>query len=641
MIEIHLHWLFLTLFVLFLATYLILLYRKDHNKRKLIFSIGLYIASIAYIGLCFGFITSKTENTSVFWHNIYIFSTMPLLYSIFIATNETFLKIKNINKTFNIFLLLTIVTLILIFLPFKITVINSIIMQILSIEIIVAVLYYTYKTKAIDNIPFFLYIICGMIGGLSLSYGNDSIAVFAFVFSFVFLTLLFIKERFDSQKTSSVVGTYFSIEQKLKTSEDKFKQLFNNIPDAICLLSEDGEILEVNKQMANNFNTSAEEIIGKNMHEILPKDIDNERTDFALKAFKTGKIQENEDKRNNMCFHNIFIPIETESKQKNLMVIARDVTLEKQMTIEKEEKLHDLRNTEIATLNIMEDMQETMQNLNEARGEISDKNEELKMSNQELLIIREQISDLNKDLEAKVQQRTAEIEQLLKQKDDFINQLGHDLKTPITPLNTLLPIVRKRVKDPNVSELLDVSIQNVNYMKNLIAKTMTLARLNAPSTTFKFEDTNLLEELNKILSSNQFTFKENDIQIENMVDEKINVKADKLRLDELFDNLISNAIKYTKGGGKIIIDAKKDKENIKVTIKDTGVGITEKQMQNIFKEFYKADESRHDFHSSGLGLSICKRIVEKHGGKIWAESPGKEKGSTFYFIIKSSDGKNN
>jgi signal transduction histidine kinase len=83
----------------------------------------------------------------------------------------------------------------------------------------------------------------------------------------------------------------------------------------------------------------------------------------------------------------------------------------------------------------------------------------------------------------------------------------------------------------------------------------------------------------------------------------------------------------------ITIDAKEDKDFVTVSIKDTGIGITEEQLSHIFDEFYKADEARHDFDSSGLGLPICKRIVEKHGGKIWVESPGEGGGTTFYFTI--------
>ena len=75
-------------------------------------------------------------------------------------------------------------------------------------------------------------------------------------------------------------------------------------------------------------------------------------------------------------------------------------------------------------------------------------------------------------------------------------------------------------------------------------------------------------------------------------------------------------------------------EFIKISIKDNGIGMTNDQMTQIFDEFYKADSSRHDFESSGLGLPICKRIVEKHGGKIWVESDGIGKGSTFFFTIK-------
>ena len=95
-------------------------------------------------------------------------------------------------------------------------------------------------------------------------------------------------------------------------------------------------------------------------------------------------------------------------------------------------------------------------------------------------------------------------------------------------------------------------------------------------------------------------------------------------------------MKYSQeGGGTITIDAKKAKDFVTISVTDTGIGMTKNQINHIFEEFYKADESRHDLQSHGLGLSICKNIVEKHGGKIWAESPSIGKGSTFFFTFKS------
>jgi signal transduction histidine kinase len=85
--------------------------------------------------------------------------------------------------------------------------------------------------------------------------------------------------------------------------------------------------------------------------------------------------------------------------------------------------------------------------------------------------------------------------------------------------------------------------------------------------------------------------------------------------------------------GTITIDAKQDKDFVTVSVKDTGIGIAKAQLSRIFDEFYKADWARHDFDSSGLGLAICKRIVERHGGKIWAESSGEGKGTTMFFTL--------
>ena len=257
----------------------------------------------------------------------------------------------------------------------------------------------------------------------------------------------------------------------------------------------------------------------------------------------------------------------------------------------------------------------------------------LKSMKEELKATQEELRTLKEEFEQKVSERTAEIEKLLKHKDEFIAQLGHDLKSPLTPLVSLLPIVKEQVEDPKLKKLLEVSIRNVRYMKDLVVKTLEFEKLNSSEIMFNISDMNLLETVNSTIENKQLIFKEKKINIENNINKKIMVRANSLQLGELFDNLITNAIKFTPQDGTITIDAKKVKDFVTVSIKDTGIGMTKEQINSIFAEFYKVDSARHDLDSSGLGLSICKRIVEKHGGQIWAESPGLGKGTTFYFTI--------
>ena len=179
-------------------------------------------------------------------------------------------------------------------------------------------------------------------------------------------------------------------------------------------------------------------------------------------------------------------------------------------------------------------------------------------------------------------------------------------------------------------------------MKNLVLKTLQLARLQSPKIKFDIQNINLLKVIENVLENQQLMLKESNVKVENNVNDQIFIMADKLRVMEVFNNLITNAVKFTpKEGGIVILDAKKDKDFVTISVKDNGIGMTKEQMDRIFDEFYKTDESRHDLDSSGLGLSICKRIVEKHGGRIWVESFGSGKGSTFYFTLQTGNEKIN
>jgi len=259
------------------------------------------------------------------------------------------------------------------------------------------------------------------------------------------------------------------------------------------------------------------------------------------------------------------------------------------------------------------------------------------------------VLNFNEELEKRVQERTAElveanvrIKRLLDLKTRFVNQVSHDLRTPLTPLLTLLPIMRDEIaaiKDKKLKKDLDEMMTRVigsaEYLSNIVTSTLSISRLDTGKLKLDLKPYSLYDIVKEVIDSHEDVFKDGNIKIINTVKKDLpKVNVDKMRMRELFDNLITNAIKFMDKKEKLLsFDAYiySDKYLI-VSVKDNGIGIEEKHLKKIFEEFYKADPSRHE-HSSGLGLSICKRIVELHHGKIWAESPGLGKGSTFKFAL--------
>ena len=264
---------------------------------------------------------------------------------------------------------------------------------------------------------------------------------------------------------------------------------------------------------------------------------------------------------------------------------------------------------------------------------IKDLERKVQKRTSELQCTQKKLQELNTTLEQKVKDRTDEVTALLKEKEGFINQLSHDLKNPIGPIVNLLPMVIEEVSDPVLLNDLQVIYRNARYMKKLIMDTLKLARLERLEHGIDVEELDLYELVANVIEDNQFSFNDK-ITIVNNVDEHFKGWGDPLRIKEVFNNLISNAVHYSGDKKSLVqIDAYKEQDVVYVSVKDQGIGMTMEQVSHIFDEFYKADDSRHDKESSGLGLAICKKIIEKHDGRIWAESPGIGKGSTFYFTL--------
>jgi signal transduction histidine kinase len=202
-------------------------------------------------------------------------------------------------------------------------------------------------------------------------------------------------------------------------------------------------------------------------------------------------------------------------------------------------------------------------------------------------------------------------------------------------------MAEKRSTDPKVLNILSVAINNVQFMRSLVEKTLSLARLNSSNVPFEVEPIDLMTETRSIVAGLSCVFQERGFRLHNQIVQPLAVRADRILLREVFHNLLTNAMKYSEGGGDLTIAGQaRDDGTVSVEIRDTGIGMTEQQLARAFQEFYKADESRHDRASAGLGLSICRAIIRKHGGRISAHSEGIGKGTTMRFVLPGATSDN-
>lgn len=217
--------------------------------------------------------------------------------------------------------------------------------------------------------------------------------------------------------------------------------------------------------------------------------------------------------------------------------------------------------------------------------------------------------------------------------ESFLVRLGHDLKTPLTPLFALLPLIRERVAEPDLKNMLDICCHNARSIKELTDKTRMLVKLYSNIRPYELESISLFSAVQECLADCSELMTGKGVLCQNQVDPAIVVQVVPGQINELFANLISNAVRYSPENGLIRIVAEQSAETVTIAVIDNGIGLAREHLGQVFDEFFKVDESRHDLEASGLGLSICRRIVQNHQGRIWAESAGPGQGTSIVFTL--------
>jgi len=231
-----------------------------------------------------------------------------------------------------------------------------------------------------------------------------------------------------------------------------------------------------------------------------------------------------------------------------------------------------------------------------------------------------------------------------KMQKEFVNIAAHELRTPIQPILVLAEVLRfgkQKIKGQQ-NLLLDAIIRNSKRLPRLTNNILDVTRiesqtLNLNKEQFKLNDV-ILSTINGIISDTEFKNENRNVRLLYQPDANNNnstffVDADREKLVQAISNLLSNAIKFTKEGTITITTARKKDNQVIISVKGTGTGIESDILPSLFSKF-----TTKSFSGIGLGLFICKSIVEAHGGKIWAENNNnintqREKAASFYFTL--------
>ncbi|HUH32742.1 MAG TPA: PAS domain S-box protein [Daejeonella sp.] len=227
-----------------------------------------------------------------------------------------------------------------------------------------------------------------------------------------------------------------------------------------------------------------------------------------------------------------------------------------------------------------------------------------------------------------------EIKALNEKKDEFIGIASHELKTPLTSISGYLQILDRFENDGKGKKFLQKTILQVNKLTGLVSDMLDVSKIEAGKLQYAEVNFDIRLMIDGVLELIEHTQGDHEITLETTI-ESLFVKGDQQRLEQVMINLITNAIKYSSNPARISIYLNCTHHDVTVGVKDSGFGIAKEKLTHIFSLFYRVEDSNPTISGLGIGLYITSQIIERHHGKIWAESePGK--GSTFWFSIPRS-----
>jgi PAS domain S-box-containing protein len=370
-------------------------------------------------------------------------------------------------------------------------------------------------------------------------------------------------------------------EKELRESEEKLRLILETIPQGLAVSDMEGKIIQVNRAATRLTDYSNKELIGKKYRELFVENDRNRVVESLKKTIETG-----------YSGSNIYTLRKKDSSE---LPVEMNRTLVK-----------DQAGNIIGTLAMIEDITERRQAEEEHRKNI-------------------------------------EYRELDRLKTNILSTVSHELRTPLASIkgySSLLLMYDRRLNNAQKRESLEAIDRSTDRLTELIEHLLDMSRLDAGLLRLNLEAVKpsnifLVAVSEAKLRSPKYKFK---VEINRRLPA---LTADSKRLRQVIDNLLDNAIKYSPEGTEITIRAEVKAEELRVSVADQGQGIPVDEIDKIFDRMYRIEQRLgKDPGGLGLGLSLCKALVEAHGGRIWVESQV-DKGSTFYFTIPLKKEKQN
>ena len=388
-------------------------------------------------------------------------------------------------------------------------------------------------------------------------------------------------------------------EEALQNSARDWQVTFDAITDTVFLTNLEGIILRCNEAMTKFLRKPFREIIGADCRELVCR----------LKSMEECPLRRMK---------------KSQRREMSIMPVGeRYFSLSTDPLFDKADGL-------IGAVHIMTDITE--------RKKAEDKIKQYQEHLEEL--VKERTTELEKEIverkkaEELIKLQNERLKELDRMKSEFLSTAAHELRTPLTSILGFSEILLKRKLDEErKNRFLKIINEESVGLSALINDLLDLSRIESGKG---FKITKAPIQIKEVILENIDIFKhqtdKHTFKV-NLPDDLVKIEADKDKINQVMENLISNALKFSPEGGEITVSVKETKDEVKVSVSDAGMGIPEKELLHIFEKFYRASNvSSGAIGGTGLGLGIAKYIVESHGGKISVESEV-GKGSTFSFTL--------